>query len=142
MYQNSNIVTMRKVPVKICSWITILILSTALFVIFSLTFKYKKYLKYDAVVNNNYVELYIDENFFIKSSSDKVLINNKEYHYDVVALEEYSYNMGEVEYWKIMLDIDLPKNLKVENNRLRLEFLDKETTFYNNVLEKIKKGMG
>ena len=140
IYRNSNIITLRKTPSIICSWITILIISSVIFVIFSLTFEYKKYLVYDGYVKNNYVEFYADSRYFDKKT-DYVIIGEEKYQYDVVALEEYVYNLGEVEYWKVVLDIKLPHNLIVENNRFKLNFALEETTLFKSLVKKIKKGI-
>ena len=123
IYRNSSIITMREVPSKICSWVIILITSFIIFLSIALGFKYKKYLIYEAYVKNNYIEFYVDKSFFTRKSLDEVIIEEKKYRYKVIAFEEYSYDMGDADCWKVVIEAALPNELIIENNRFTLNFL-------------------
>lgn len=142
IYRNSSIITMREVPSKIYSWVIILVISFIIFLTIALGFKYEKYLTYDAYVKNRYIEFYVDNSFFTRKTLDKVIIEEKEYRYKVISFEEYSYDMGEADYWKVVIEAELPNEWLIENNRITLNFLEKETTFAKSMINKIKKGLG
>lgn len=141
IYNYSNIKGMSRTPFKIYSWVSILIVSFLVFISYSTLFKYKTYLTYIGIVKNNYVEFYANKDFFTKKSENKVMINNEVLKYDIVAIEEYSYDSGNTEYWRIVLNVELEPKMKIENNRLTLRFLYKETTLYKDIMKKIKKGL-
>ena len=141
IYRNSSIIILRKVPKKIVSWILILIVSSIVFLIISVTFKYKKYITYEGVISNNYIEFYVDDDFLDKETSDDVIINRNKYHYQIIAFEEYSYNLGINEYWKIVISADIPKEWIIENNKMKLVFLKEEKTLMQSIIDKIKKGL-
>ena len=141
MYQNSSIIMMSKVPKKIYSWVIILIMSLITLLSLSFLFRYKKYLTYEAYINNGYIEFYVDNKFFSKSSNSDVIIKENKYKYTVIAVEEYSYDMGKADYWKVVIDANVPSEWIIENNRLTLNFLEKETTFAENIINGIKKGI-
>ena len=140
IYRNSSIITLREVPSVIYSWIIILIISFTLFLSCSLLFKYKKYLSYESYVKNGYIEFYVGQEFFTKYASNEVIINDNKYQYTIIALEPYSYDMSEPDYWKVTMELSIPKEWIIENNRIILKFLDEETTFMKSIIKKIKKG--
>lgn len=137
-YKTSFIATYTQVPKPIYSWIIILVMSTILFIVVAASLKYKKYLVYNSVIKNGYLELYVGDEFFNKDNSDTLVINNKKYKYKVVALTEYMYNMTEIEYWKVILEVKMPSNWIVENNQIQVKFLKDEKTFFEDVIYKIK----
>lgn len=140
VYRNSSIELMNKVPKKIYSWVVILIVSSILVFCLSTLFRYKKYLTYEACIKNGHIEFYVDNRFFSKLSTKDVVVRDNQYQYTVVAIEEYSYNMGKVDYWKVVMDANVPNEWIIENNRLELNFLEKETTFAESIINRIKKG--
>ena len=141
LYRNSSIIMLEEVPSKIVSWIIILIFSALLFLSISIFFRYKRYLKYEAIIKNDNIEFYVDKQFFSRNDNKEVLIDNKKYHYEVIAFEEYSYSMGDVDYWKVTINVELPKELMIENNRILLEFLKEDTTLAKSIINKFKKGL-
>ena len=140
IYRNSSIITLREVPFIIYSWIIILMISFILFLSWSLLFKYKKYLSYESYVKNGYVVFYVGQEFFTIFASKEVIIINNKYKYTIIALEPYSYNMSEPDYWKVTMELSIPKEWVIENIRIILKFLDEETTFMKSIIKKIKKG--
>lgn len=141
IYRNSSLFLLRKTPSKIISWILILIVSAVIFLIISLKFKYKNYITYEGIIKNGYLEFYVDNDFFNRHYFNKVVINRKEYSYQIMAFEEYSYNLGIADYWKVTIKVDVPNEWIIENNRINLLFLRKEETVAQNLIDKIKKGL-
>lgn len=140
IYRNSSIIMLREVPRTIWSWIVILIISFIFFLSWSILFKYKKYLSYESYVKNGNIEFYVGKEFFSKTVTNEVIINGDIYKYTIIALEPYSYDMSEPNYWKVTMELPIPKEWVIENNRIILKFLDEETTFMKSIIKKIKKG--
>ena len=135
IYNNSAIILDKKTPKKIISWITILIILTILFIIFSLIpFNiYKPLIGYVDINNDNsYIVLDIDYSDFPVSNKNKLYIKNKKYDYEIILIEKD----------KLILDINLEDNLKIQNNIVTVNILKNRTTLFKIIKNKIKKGFG
>lgn len=141
IYMNSSLIFMKKMPSKILSWITILSLTFILIIIFMCTIKYKTYLEYESYIRDGNIELLVDNRFFEKIQSNKFLIKDKNYDYDIVSITEFNYEYGESSLWKIIIDADLPDNMLIENNYFQIRFLEKEGTTIERIINKIKRGL-
>ena len=135
IYNNSAIILDRKTPKKIISWITILIILTILFIIFTfIPFNvYKPIIGSVNITNNSsYLILNINGSDFPINKNNELYIKNKKYDYEVVKIEED----------KLILNINLDNNLKIQNNMITVNILKNRTTLFNIIKNKIKKGFG
>ena len=135
IYNDSAIILEKKTPKKIISWITILIILTLLFVLFSfLPFNiYKPLVGYvDIVDNSSYLILNLDDSDFPINKSNELYIKNKKYNYKIVKIKED----------KLILSINLDNNLKIQNNIVTINILKNRTTLFKIIKNKIKKGFG
>ena len=133
IYNNSAIILNKKTPKNIISWITILIILTLLFLIISLIpFNiYKPMIGYVDIVNNSsYLVLDIGNSDFPIEKNNELYIKTKKYNYKIVKLEEN----------KLILDIKLDNNLKIQNNIITINILKNRTTLFKIIKNKIKKG--
>lgn len=135
IYNDSAIILEKKTPKKIISWITILIILTILFVVFSfIPFNiYKPLFGYVDITNNSsYLILDFDKSDFPFNKNNELYIKSKKYDYKVVRIEEN----------KLTLNVNLDNNLKVQNNIVTANVLKNRTTLFNIIKNKIKKGFG
>ena len=135
IYNDSAIILNNKTPKKIISWITILIILMILFVIFCfIPFNiYKPFVGYVNIKNNDsYIILNLNDSDFPINKKNKLYIKNKEYNYKIINLKDN----------QILLNIDLDKNLKIQNNVVTLNILKDRTTLYKMIKDKLKKGFG
>ena len=135
IYNDSAIILDKNIPKKIISWITILIILMILFVVFSFVpFNiYKTFVGYIYIEDNNsYVVLSINESDFPINKNNKLYIQNKKYDYEVVMIQED----------KLVLNINLDDNLKIQDNQVILNILKNRTTLFEIIKNKIKRGFG
>lgn len=123
IFNDSAIILERKVPKKIKSWITILISLLILFVFISFI-KFNTYEDYTGLYLNKQVIIY----------SNQFPLNNKLY----IEGKKYTYNIISINDNKVILDIELDNNLKVDNNVLRINLLKDRTTIFNILKKKWK----
>lgn len=139
IYKNSSLIFLKRIPCKILSWTTILSLTFVLCITFMCTVKYKTYLKYESYIREGNIELLVDARFFEKAQSNKFLLENKNYDYDIISIMEFNYEYGESSLWKIIIDAKLPDNMMVENNYFQIRFLEIEGTAIERIINKIRR---
>ena len=135
IYNDSAIILEKKTPKKIISWITILIILTILFVVFSfIPFNiYKPLYGYVDITNNSsYLILDVNNSDFPVNKNNELYIKNKKYNYKIVKIEED----------KLILSVNLDNNLKIQNNIITANILKNRTTLFKIIKSKIKKGFG
>ena len=135
IYNDSAIILEKKTPKKIISWITILIILTILFVVFSfIPFNiYKPLYGYVDITNNSsYLILDVNNSDFPVNKNNELYIKNKKYNYKIVKIEED----------KLILSVNLDNNLKIQNNIITVNILKNRTTLFKIIKSKIKKGFG
>lgn len=125
IFNNSASILNKKVPNRIISWITILILLLILF-IFSLFISFNKYKTYFGRVKGGYVEVYNYD--FPINKKDKLYIERNLYDYKIINIEKD----------KIILDIKLDNNLNIDNNILVINILKGRTKLINIIKNKWK----
>lgn len=133
IYNNSAIILERKTPKKIISWITILIILIISVVVFSMVpFNiYKPFIgKVNITNNQNLVILNLSYSDFPVNHYNKLYIENKEYEYSVVSIEDNT----------VLLEINLDEGLKTQNNIVNVNILKDRTTIFKIIINKIKKG--
>ena len=130
IYNNSAIILDRKIPPKIISWITILIILLVLFIIFSFVpFNVYK-------PSTGYVKVESDESYLILNSdlpiskNYKLYIKNKLYDYEIIDIID----------GQVILKLSLDDDLKIDKNIIRVNILKDRTTIFNIIKNKIKKG--
>ena len=123
IFENKEIIMLRRVPKKIISYKNILIISTILFLIIG-HIKYKKYITYYAkVVDNNLIL----EDFMLPNFDNNLYFKDKKYKYEIVKVDNND------NYFVIKTNIQ--KEFLVENNILVIRMVKEETT----ILKEIKK---
>ena len=123
IFNNSAIILERKVPIKIVSWITILIMLSIIFIILSFV-NFNIYQKYSALYLNNKLIVYGDA----FPHNNKLYIENKKYKYEILSIDNN----------KIILDIDLDENLKVNNSIITINVLKDRTNIFSIIKRKWK----
>jgi len=128
-----------------------LFITISLIVFISLTvltqFKYKKY--YDVIgqvlkIENEFkLVLYIaPQKLEVLKKNNKLIINNKEYTYKVNQIDnEYIVSDDLNNYLKIILDIKLTKEEKIENNILKVRIQESNKKIINYLKEYLRKGV-
>ena len=135
IYNDSAIILEKKTPKKIISWITILIILTILFVVFSfIPFNiYKPLYGYVDITNNSsYLILDVNNSDFPVNKNNELYIKNKKYNYKIVKIEED----------KLILSVNLDNNLNIQIYIITVNILKNRTPLFKIIKNKIKKGFG
>ena len=126
IFNDSAIKLYNEIPKKIISWITILISILIIFIFISI-------IKFNTYVN--YLGIYKNERVIIKKSyssinkGDNLYINGKKYKYKVIKIKDDS----------IILNVKLDKNLKIDNNILKINMFKGRTNLLDIIRKKIKE---
>ena len=140
IYENKNIILNQKIPNKIISWITILILFALFIIIFGSLYKYNKYLVCNAIIQNNDIILLVEKDK-INNLNDKVRFNKNTYKFDIKEISEENYFEDNKYYKKVIISMNIENKYKIENNILKLYFKEKEVTLIGEIIDFIKKGL-
>lgn len=116
IFNNSAIILENKLPKRIKSWITVLILLLIFFIPISFV-NFNTYKMYYGVYKNNQITVY-SNNFPLNK---KLYINGKKYNYEILNINDE----------KVILNIKLDNNLKFENNALYLNVLESRTNLFS-----------
>lgn len=140
IYYNSSIILDRKIPSKIVSWVTILIGLLIFILLFGNFIGYKKYQKVVGIVKNNTIIVLIEPNM-INKIQRTLIINNKEYNFEINSISEDYTILDNKNYYEMILDIDLDNKYKINNNILELNIELGKTTLIKEIIIFLKKGM-
>ena len=135
-FEYSKLKLINENPSKVISWITILIVTLVLFLIFSIFLKYNIYKNYIGYIdiNDNYnLKIYVDQSSFPLNKKDKLYINNKKYKYKIIKINLLD------NYYEILIDCKLDKNLLINNNIINLRFKKGSTTLITEIINKLKE---
>ena len=132
IYNNSAQILNKKTPKKIVSWITILIILSNFFIIFSFVpFNvYKPCMGY-VILSDNESFLVLNGGLSL-SKKYKVYIKNKRYDYEIIDISAD----------KIVLKVNLDDDIKIDKNIVKVNILKNRTTIFKIIINKIKKGFG
>ncbi|NLL45049.1 MAG: hypothetical protein GX247_05235 [Mollicutes bacterium] len=144
VFNNSSIILERKIPPKIISWITIMILSLIIFLSISLFYKYHKYLYYLGTVivedKNYYIKLYIDKDKIPNFSNNELFIDNIKTKYQIKKISEHYYlTENKKKFYEVYITCLLDKKIIMDNNLIELVFKMPKTTIMQEIMKKIKK---
>ncbi len=133
IYENSYIITTRKQPIKIISWITILIITLLIFLIIFFNFKYNKTLNYYTNIIEKEGEYYAILNM------DKILTKTfMEKSILKVSGEEVNYEIVEINDNYINDEIVIKPQLKEEPKKIiEIEIILNAKTLYEALKERI-----
>ena len=121
IYNNSSVIMLKKVPVKIISWITILLVFLIFILVFGIFFTYNKYEKCIGIVRGNNIVLELSPDK-INKIKDRIIIDNKN-------------------YYEIVLNINLEDKYKIDNNILEIYIELEKTTLLKEIFNFLKKGL-
>lgn len=130
----------KKVPYYFKVWILIHIIMFLLLLALSMVYKVEKRIEYVGYYQKEVIKMLVDENYF-SLSTNEVLLQRKNYRYNVEKIEPVAYEEGKASLWEVSISLNLPENLKIENNQLKLSFLREKETIFKQFIKKIKKGM-
>ena len=129
-FNNSRIIIERKTPQNIINWITILFITLILFICISVFYRYRKYNIYEALIlKDDYVYLKIYSSDLPKDN--KMYIYNKNIDYKIVSND----------FESTLVKCDLTGDYLISGTPIRVVFKGKYTTLYNEIKNKIKKGL-
>lgn len=134
MYINSEILS-RKMPKSIISWITILIITFILSLIF-INIPFNTYKSFNGYIfkykEKFYIRVLINKSDFPIYKKDTLYIKDKKYKYKIINIDKKKY----------ILDLRLDNSIKIENNIVIVNIKKEKTTVFKILKNKIKKGIG
>lgn len=134
MYINSEILS-RKMPKSIISWITILIITFILSLIF-INIPFNTYKSFNGYIfkykEKFYIRVLINKSDFPIYKKDTLYIKDKKYKYEIINIDKKKY----------ILDLRLDSSIKIENNIVIVNIKKEKTTVFKILKNKIKKGIG
>ena len=119
IYNNSSVIMLKKVPVKIISWITILIVFLIFILVFGTFFTYNKYEKCIGMVRENNIVLELSPDK-INKIKDRLYIDNKKYNFEIKEISKDYIIIDNKNYYEIVLNINLEDKYKIDNNILEI----------------------
>lgn len=144
IYNNSAIIYYRKNDIFIPFWITVLFVATFVFVLIACFYKYSLYDIYygKVIINNeeNYILLEVDENFILKKNRNFLNINNEDYKCELVDFSDKYYIFNEKKYWNVSYECEIPEEINVNNNIVKVKIDKRKTTLLKEIIIKIRKG--
>ena len=132
IYNNSRVILNKKMPKIITSWLTILIILLILLIIFcNIKFNIYKNLKGIVIIKDNdtFIQTILNKSDFELSKKDLLYIKDKKYKYEIINIEN---NIA-------LLKIDIPDDLKIEDNVININILKERTTLFKIIKRKIKE---
>ena len=134
MYIDSEILS-RKMPKSIISWITILIITFILSLIF-INIPFNTYKSFNGYIfkykEKFYIRVLINKSDFPIYKKDTLYIKDKKYRYKIINIDKKKY----------ILDLRLDNSIKIENNIVIVNIKKEKTTVFKILKNKIKKGFG
>ena len=134
MYIDSEILS-RKMPKSIISWITILIITFILSLIF-INIPFNTYKNFNGYIfkykEKFYIRVLINKSDFPIYKKDTLYIKDKKYKYKIINIDKKKY----------ILDLRLDNRIKIENNIVIVNIKKEKTTVFKILKNKIKKGIG
>lgn len=147
IFNDTAIIMERKIPPKIISWITIMILSLITLLCISLFYNYNKYLYYFGTVivdsENYYIKLYIEKDKIPNFSNNELIVNEVKTKYQIMNISE-NYYLTELkkEVYEVQIRCLLDDEVVINNNLVELRFKVPKTTMMQEIIKKIKKELG
>ncbi len=130
----------KKVPHYFFAWILLHAVLFLLLFFLAVTYQVEKRMEYVGYYQNGVIKMVVDENYF-SLFTNQVMIQKKDYSYQVRKIEPIAYEEGHASLWEVSMFLELPENLKIENNQIKLSFFKEKKTLFEQLIDKIKKGM-
>lgn len=140
IYNNSSVIMLKKVPVKIISWITILLVFLIFILVFGILFTYNKYEKCIGIVRGNNIVLELSPDK-INKIKDGLYIDNKKYDFEIKEISNDYIIIDNKNYYEIVLNINLEDKYKIDNNILEIYIELEKTTLLKEIFNFLKKGL-
>ena len=143
IFNNSSVIYMRKANSKIISWINILLIGSILFL--ALIFFYKYHIEdiyYSNVVKTeeeNYIVLNVDEKFINIKNRNYLQINDEDYKCHLISFSDNYYVFNDKKYWEVRYECDIPEELNLNNNIVKVKINYRKTTLFKEFVTKIRK---
>ena len=111
------------IPKKIYSWTIILIISLLLSIFVCYKFKFEYFYQNNSIYKDNKLSFIVYQSDLEKiTNNHKVIVNKKEYNYKILEISEPIINNINLEpYFEILIDTKLDKNLKINNNIVKIK---------------------
>ena len=144
-FDNSEIIYGRKTPLFIISWNYILLISLLLLLLIIFFYKYTIFNIYYAKVikskEENYIYMTVDSDYISLKNRNYLEIDGEEYKCKLKTFSDNYYYIGTKKYWDATYKCDLPSEINVNDNLIEVRVERRRTTLFNEILEKIKKGV-
>lgn len=139
-YIDSEIILGRKIEPLIYVYVMIVVVIILSLIIFFILCYYRTYYDIRGVVikedNNYYIRIYVplDDIKYI-ANNDIVLINDKEYRYNVISIDNEYFTDNVNTYQIIMIECYLTEKYKINNLTLDLKFLKENKKIIDYILD-------
>ena len=147
IFNNTEIIMTRKMPSKIVSWITVLIIGLVIFLFISIFYKYNDYIYLDAkVLEDNekfYLQTYLNDDYIKKISKATLIVDGIEQVFIISKITPSYYNdSNSNNIYEVLLEAPVNQKLNINNNIVELRFKLSQTTLINKFMTNIKKELG
>ena len=145
IYNNSSIVYMQKTSNRIISYITILLILSFSILIFSCTYKFNVFNIYYGKVykedDDTYLIMNVDSDFVNLSKRNYLEVNDKSVKCHLESFSDNYVIYNNKKYWEATYSCELPEELDVNNNILEIKVDKRNTTLFNELIRKVKRGI-
>lgn len=141
IYDNKYFINNKKCDIATI-WLMILIIFLLVFLNISFNYRYKnyeQYLGYVKKIEEDFkVVIYVLEEEVSSVSNYEMIVEGFKYNFEIESISEEFYLINNLKHKEMILDVNLNKNLLIENNVINIT-LEKE---YETLYIKLKKGIG
>ena len=144
MYNDMNLIVDNK-DIKVTLLTKVLIGIFFILIIFSFVYKIKTYNNYILQIIEKDGEFYVHGFIQIVTSqfvyNDTFLIDNKEYNYEIINIENDYYEDNNGRYMIVNIKTNLDSKYLINNNFINVKQYNTNDSVFNVMLKRIKKGM-
>ena len=144
MYNDMNLIVDNK-DIKLTLLTKVLIGIFFILIIFSFVYKIKTYNNYILQIIEKDGEFYVHGFIQIVTSqfvyNDTFLIDNKEYNYEIINIENDYYEDNNGRYMIVNIKTNLDSKYLINNNFINVKQYNTNDSVFNVMLKRIKKGM-
>lgn len=145
IFNNNATIWIRKIPHRIYIWLAFIIIGLVSLILIAFLFSYDETKIFVGIIhqdNGNYhVSILVPETDVNNIINKKLIIDNKEEKYSITNISDDYYIDNNITYREVKIDTTINEKDIINNNIIELKFIVDQTTLYQQLKERIKKGM-
>lgn len=141
IFNNSSNIYMRKPESSITTWNNVILVACFIFCLISCFYEFNIFNVYYAkVINNdeNYVYMQVDEEFMNVKNRNYLNIYDEDTKCNLVGFSDNYYFLDSKKYWEVSYKCELPEEINIDGNIIKVQVQMRKTTLFKELLKKIR----